>query len=245
MSIIVLHGAIARLHRLARKRTPSHSRLPRGCYQRRRGVLMAAGLLGCGVLRTGLRPGIVVGESMAPTLRAGQWFMLDSQAYRVAPPRRGDIVVFRHRGVTYIKRVMGIGGDEIPMLEVWDADGVWRSPIEPAFRERVRRLCRRYPRWRIVPQHVPAGYLYVIGDMLASSLDSRHLGPIPLGEVRGRVCLLGGVSAPKVPLPPRAALHPRGEQSSKESSGKRGGARSSSADDSSGPKRDAEASRRA
>src|SRR5688500_15395987 len=75
----------------------------------RRWPLMAAGLLGCGVLKSGLRPGIVVGESMSPTLRAGQWFVLDSRAYEGAQPERGDIVVFRHRGATYIKRVAGIG----------------------------------------------------------------------------------------------------------------------------------------
>jgi signal peptidase I len=206
MSLDPLERLAAPLLSIARKTARRRNSAARATPNR--WPLMAVGLLGCGVLKSGLRPGIVVGDSMLPTLRSGQWFVLDSRAYQGAPPRRGDVVVFRHQGTTYIKRVLGVGGDRVLMLEVLDADGVWRTPIEPAFMERTQRLCRRDPRWRLVEHRVPAGHLYMMGDMVTRSLDSRHLGPIPVREVRGQVRVLGPRFYPVSPAPPRAVMPP-------------------------------------
>jgi signal peptidase I len=249
MSFDPLHRGATPLLRCFRKRTHVHFglRVPlwRGERHRGRWPVVAVGLLACGVVKSGLRPGVVVGDSMAPTLRAGQWFVLDLRAYQVAPPQRGDIVVFRHREVTYIKRVLGAGGDTVRMLEVWDADGVWRSPVEPGFLERTRRLCRRDRRWRLVEQRVPAGHLYMLGDMVTRSMDSRHLGPIPVHEVRGQVRLLGVVRDLAGPAPPRIAPHSHGRPSSKGAEQKCGGVRPPPADDNSGLRRSPETSRKA
>jgi signal peptidase I len=159
-----------------------------------------------GLLGSGLRPGVVVGDSMAPTLRSGQWFVMDVDAYRRATPGRGDIVVFQHRGRTYIKRILGAGGDTVRLLEQRDADGLWRCPVEPEMLDRARRLCRgRYRQGRrLVELRVPRGYVYVVGDMVTRSLDSRHLGPIPLRELRGRVCY-GPTATTQTLLPPLPA----------------------------------------
>src|SRR5438093_2964686 len=78
--------------------------------------LAAVGVLACGVMGSGLRPGVVMGNSMSPTLRSGEWFLLDTGAYRDTPPQRGDIVVFRHRSVTYVKRVLGGEKESVRML---------------------------------------------------------------------------------------------------------------------------------
>jgi signal peptidase I len=155
----------------------------------RRRALVVAGVMTCGVMRSGLRPGVVMGNSMSPTLRPGDWFLLDVEAYQERPPRRGEIVVFRHRGVTYIKRVLGGEGDTVCLLETREPDGVWLSPVEPGMLGRARRLCRLGPSWRLKEFPVPRGHVYVIGDMVSASMDSRSLGPIPLREIRGRVCL--------------------------------------------------------
>ena len=66
--------------------------------------------------------------SMQPTLREGEFVIVDKRAYGIRmpltgtrltaglPPARGEIVVFRHpqdEGVFYIKRIIGLPGDKL------------------------------------------------------------------------------------------------------------------------------------
>src|ERR671924_1658260 len=53
----------------------------------------------------------VAGESMAPTLRPGDWLL----ATRGGPIRRGSVVVLRHpgRALDLVKRVRAVPGDEV------------------------------------------------------------------------------------------------------------------------------------
>ncbi len=55
----------------------------------------------------------VTGESMRPALRPGDWLIVDRAAYRVHPPRNGDIVIARdpRDGRAIVKRVAS-GSDE-------------------------------------------------------------------------------------------------------------------------------------
>jgi signal peptidase I len=67
------------------------------------------------------------GRAMAPTLIADDWFFVDTRAYKVAPPQRGDIVAVRAppefnlgpadngAGPEIVKRVIGLPGDRIDM----------------------------------------------------------------------------------------------------------------------------------
>ena len=51
---------------------------------------------------------------MTPTLQDGQWLLLDTQDYKLTGgPERGDIVVLRHNGERWIKRLVGLPGDRI------------------------------------------------------------------------------------------------------------------------------------
>jgi signal peptidase I len=54
--------------------------------------------------------------SMQPTLHEGQFILVNKMAYRLGDYQRGDVVVFhfpRNPQEDYIKRVIGLPGDEV------------------------------------------------------------------------------------------------------------------------------------
>ena len=63
----------------------------------------------------------VIGDSMNPVLENGNITLLNSMAYNVGTPKRGDIVAFKPNGnenAHYsIKRVIGLPGETIEILE--------------------------------------------------------------------------------------------------------------------------------
>ncbi len=63
------------------------------------------------------RLNFVVGESMRPTYHTGDLLLVDRDAYRSMPPRRGDIVVARYQDGLVVKRVVGLPGEEIEVRE--------------------------------------------------------------------------------------------------------------------------------
>lgn len=59
----------------------------------------------------------IVEESMAPTIRSGDWLLVDPTATRW--PRVGSLVVFREpgSGQLAIKRIAALGGAHVPVAE--------------------------------------------------------------------------------------------------------------------------------
>ena len=112
-------------------------------------------------------------------------------AYRLGAPQRGDIVVFEtpdeaktrcNAGGVFVKRLVALPG------EVWEQrDGIvfidGRRLAEP-YIEAGRRDRRTLPGRRI-----PAGHYFVMGDNRRLSCDSRDWGPVPRGNLIGRVDL--------------------------------------------------------
>lgn len=103
----------------------------------------------------------VVSESMEPTLRAGDFVLVNPRAYRNMPPKKGDVVVFRspHDGTPCVKRVTGLAGEVVTLI-----DG-----------SRAR---------------VPEGNYFLTGDARdgtsRKSFDSRFFGPVARSLIRGQ-----------------------------------------------------------
>ena len=78
-------------------------------------------LLAAGVSSFFCRSIVVQEGSMEPTLKAGDRALINSAAYKLSSPRRGDIVVFRAaddaKSSLHIKRVIGLPGETVQIKD--------------------------------------------------------------------------------------------------------------------------------
>lgn len=132
----------------------------------------------------------VSGLSMEPHIRPGEYVLINTFAYRIGAPRRGDIVAFRHDGdarAVFIKRVIGVSGDRIRI----DRGQVFLNGVrlaEPYVRHADD---RSFPEVTVAPAEV-----YVLGDNRAESEDSRAFGPVRDDLLIGRA--VAGVWPPRM-----------------------------------------------
>ncbi len=128
-----------------------------------------------------IKPIIVKGSSMYPTLQNDDYLLVSKQAYTLGEPERGDIVVFPHiegdgEKVLYIKRVIGAPGDHI---EIEDGN-VYVNGVQ----QKEEYIHGNYTDGD-VDFVVPEDELYVLGDNRGNSADSRFFGTIGTEEVVG------------------------------------------------------------
>lgn len=145
-------------------------------------------LLGAVFILAPFRVVRVVGYSMQPTLRPGQALLVDKLYYRLTGIFRNDLVVMRHDGETWIKRLVGLPGDRIAL--VYGPDGTIDGVLN------LRSGLQQPPRSQVVT--VPAGHLFILGDNMAISQDSRVAGPLPISSLIGivRTTTMGRFWAP-------------------------------------------------
>jgi signal peptidase I len=143
-----------------------------------------------------------MGSSMKPTLAPGQLALLDREYYRTRSIQRGDVVVFRWQGCSYVKRVHALPGERVTLMCAGDAS--W--PIGAESVPRIQQLADRYHYLTLRTVDVPADAFFCMGDNVNCSIDSRQLGPIPISAIMGRVSSLTGAT-----LPPEDAA-PVGEE---------------------------------
>jgi signal peptidase I len=130
----------------------------------------------------------VTGLSMEPHIRSGEYVLINTFAYRIGVPRRGDIVAFRHDGdarAIFIKRVIGLPGDRIRI----DRGTVYVNGAklaEPYVQHADDRSFGEIA--------VPPASVYVLGDNRAESEDSRFFGAVSDDLLVGRA--LAGVWPP-------------------------------------------------
>lgn len=127
----------------------------------------------------------VSGPSMSPRVSSGELVIINTLAYRFGTPHHGDIVTFRHDGITpelYIKRVIGLAGDRIRI----DRGVVYVNG------QRLDEPYVQHRDDRSEPEiTVPADSVYVLGDNRAVSEDSRVFGPVRKSDLMGQA--LAGV----------------------------------------------------
>jgi signal peptidase I len=125
----------------------------------------------------------VDGASMEPTLQSGEFVIVNKLAYVFGEPKIGDVIVFhfpRDPEQEYIKRVIGLPGDQVVIKEgrvfvngeLLEEEYIAASPVYEA-------------RW-----DVPTDSLFVLGDNRNNSSDSHSWGPVPMEYVVGKAVLI-------------------------------------------------------
>lgn len=122
--------------------------------------------------------------NMAPTLQVGDRLMADMRAWEDREPQRGDLVIYREPAGQGRKvgRVVGLPGERIevsdqtvyidgePLDEPWVSRSASATPSPPPFG----------------PLEIPNDAVFVLGDNLYNSRDSRFFGPVDRSLLLGR-----------------------------------------------------------
>lgn len=161
--------------------------------------------------------------SMIPTLKVGDFILVNKFSYgirlpilgtKVLPvddPERGDVMVFSPPGDDryFIKRVIGLPGDEIRVIDnqlfvngepaqQLPAEDV--APTDPRFdvkNEVLGEVVHHIQKKRIpgplggrFSYVVPQGHYFMMGDNRDNSSDSRVWGPVPDKNIVGKAVLI-------------------------------------------------------
>ncbi len=141
-------------------------------------------------------------ESMEPTLEIGDRLLVNKFIYGIRvpftsinllpwkSPRRGDVIVFIYPlepEKDFIKRVIGVGGDTVTMVnKKLYINGVEVPDPHAFYQENTIALVDGQKTDNFGPVTVPQGSLFVMGDNRDYSFDSRSWGFVPLEDVVGK-----------------------------------------------------------
>jgi signal peptidase I len=135
---------------------------------------------------------VIPSGSMLPTLRIGDYLLVNKFVYLFRPIRRGDIIVFKFpqdEARDFIKRVVGLPGET---LEIRDRqvfiDG---KPLhEPYAVYSEPPLLGSPVPYHLGPMVIPPGHLFMMGDNRDNSLDSRSWGLLEESKVVGEASII-------------------------------------------------------
>jgi signal peptidase I len=148
-------------------------------------TLLSAAVYATLIVTFGFQVARVEGHSMAPTLEDQDRLIVNKLAYRLGPPRRGDIVMLyypRDPDKSFVKRVIA---EESDIVKIEDGRVYVNDvPMDDSF---VPLEYRSHEDQE--PMQVAEGYYYVMGDHRNNSSDSRHWGEVPKKYIIGKVQL--------------------------------------------------------
>ncbi|TCS94682.1 signal peptidase I [Hazenella coriacea] len=138
------------------------------------GVLIVSAMIGFFIVTQFYILVEVIGTSMEPTFQNGEVIVVE----KTDQVKRGEIVYFQYGSLRYIKRVIGVSGDQIEVKN--NQIYVNGQPLrEPYVQQKQMES--------FGPITVPEQTLFVLGDDRSQSIDSRHMGFIPVKDLKGRV----------------------------------------------------------
>jgi signal peptidase I len=132
-----------------------------------------------------IRPFVVNGESMDPTLQTGDYLLIDEVTYKLHEPQRGDVVVFKappEPTKYFIKRIVGLPGDTV---SIKGSVVTITNTLYPKGTVLVEPFVTHLGTNDITVK-VPSDQYFVMGDNRSGSFDSRSWGTLPKANISGR-----------------------------------------------------------
>lgn len=135
-----------------------------------------------------IKPTLVRGDSMLPTLHEDDYLIINRIGYKISEPKNGDVIVFKSdleqndgTNKDLVKRIIGVEGDKVVIK-----DG--QVYVNDKLLDETYLSEGMYTQGDI-DLVVPQGKLFVLGDNREVSLDSRYeqVGLVDVNDVEGKV----------------------------------------------------------
>ena len=127
-----------------------------------------------------MMPVFIQGISMVPTCRDGQLGAVNKLAYLFRAPQRGDLVCVWTGKEFYIKRIIGLPGEEIGMR-----NGVLYVQGQPCRESYLKVKCQ----WNVEAGKLGVGTYAVVGDNRAMAQHLAVLAVVKKERIVGKVML--------------------------------------------------------
>ncbi len=137
-----------------------------------------------------MTPHEVIGSSMYPTYKDGEYLMANKIVYKLSEPKRGDVIIFKYSDTQdFIKRIIGLPGDQVMLKDGYiyingnklDESGYLDSSVYTNGGEYLHEG---------ETITVPEGQYFVCGDNRQHSSDSRTFGPIEKANIKGKAWIV-------------------------------------------------------
>jgi len=122
----------------------------------------------------------VYGSSMLPGIEQGDYIMVSKATYFFGEPQRGDIIILhdpQDPNTDLIKRIIALPGDTVEIKDntvfVNNTALVEPYTLEP-------------PHYLLLPEEIPAGNYFVLGDNRNNSSDSHRGWTLPRKNIIGK-----------------------------------------------------------
>lgn len=151
--------------------------------------VIATALVFAFIITQFIKPTLVSGESMYPTLKDNDYLIVNRMAYKFGEPEKGDVIVFHTnllqdngKEKDLVKRIIATEGDHIKIEDskVYVNDKLVNEPyIHDNFTEGN------------IDITVPKDKVFAMGDNREKSLDSRYedVGLINESDIMGKVMI--------------------------------------------------------
>jgi len=134
-------------------------------------------------------------DSMCPAICEDEHFLVGVDAFSSRSPQRGDVIMFQFDATDgnplFVKRIIGIAGDTVaraPSNTILVNGQPLVLPPVCGTGNAYHHLAAEGLAFE--PVKVPQDALFVIGDNLDNSYDSRSFGVVRVEKVRGRALLI-------------------------------------------------------
>lgn len=136
-----------------------------------------------------VRPTLVQGSSMYPTLEEKDYLIINRVAYNHKEPKRGDIIVFKTDLVQangkekdLVKRVIALPGDQIKITD---------NKVYLNGKLQDEKYIHGEKTEGDIDMVIPEGYVFAMGDNRENSMDSRdpEVGIVNENDIMGKVMI--------------------------------------------------------